>query len=111
MATTWIACICWLAAESTSSPSQLNSTLTHNIPTHKQSPNTCKTYLDCLDLLADRGEHVLSQPVELVEAAPRAAEAQAGKDAAHGRGIKLLIAVEHQDLLRCVRLFMCWGMF
>lgn len=53
-------------------------------------------YLDDLDVLTDRREHALGQPVELVKAAPGAALHQPLEDAPHGRHVKLPVAVEHQ---------------
>ena len=54
--------------------------------------------LDDLDLLRDRRQHLLVQPVELVEAAPGAALDQAGKDPPHRPVVDPFVAVEDQHL-------------
>jgi hypothetical protein len=55
-------------------------------------------YLYGLHLLADSTQHVLSQSVELVKAAPSTAAQQPDKDAPHGTHVKLLVAVEDKNL-------------
>ncbi len=56
------------------------------------------TRLYGLDLLADSTEHLLIQAVELIKAAPCTTLHQTNKDAGHRPKVKLLVAVEHQDL-------------
>ena len=54
--------------------------------------------LDDLDLLRNLRQLVGQQPVELVEAAPRAALDEADEDAPHGLGVDALVAVEDEHL-------------
>mmetsp|Transcript_17017 Transcript_17017/g.54249 ORF Transcript_17017/g.54249 Transcript_17017/m.54249 type:complete len:785 (-) Transcript_17017:5142-7496(-) len=54
--------------------------------------------LDELDLRGDRGEDVLLQAVEFVEAPPRAHLHEAHEDPAHRLEVELLVAIEDQHL-------------
>ena len=70
--------------------------LPHALPIvshHVPSP-----HLNDLDLLADRGQHLLVQAVELIKAAPGSTLDQPHEDAPHALEVKLLVTVEHQDL-------------
>lgn len=55
-----------------------------------------QSFLNCLDLLWDGGQHPFFQPVELVETTPRAHLAQTDEDPTHGLEIEGLVAVEDQ---------------
>ena len=54
--------------------------------------------LDGLNLRGHRGEHLLLQTIKLVKATPRAALEQSREYPSHGLEVKLLVAVEHQNL-------------
>lgn len=68
------------------------------LETHTQQTAPTPARLYRLYLPADRRQHVLRQPVELIKAAPGAGEQQAGEDAAHRGGVEFAVAIEHQDL-------------
>ena len=54
--------------------------------------------LDDLDLLRNSAQLVFFETIELVEAAPGAAEHQALENATHGLEVQAFITIEHQDL-------------